>query len=444
MTLGRLYRHYARGHEHGYKISAFYLHRLWKRRAQASMHLEHTAGDKMFVDFTGERRSIVNDQTGEITKVEVFVAILGASQMTYVEAVASQKVEDFISCCENAVHYFGGAPNAIVPDNLKSAVTKSNRYEPKLNENFEAFADHYGMAVLPALAYKPKDIALVEGAVKITYIKIFAELSVEPESSLAKLNDAIAPLLEDLNHKPFKGRTYSRWEQFVEIEKHQLQPFPDQRFELRRSLQATALKNSHICLSVDKHYYSVPYAYISKKLCVVYSTSRVDIFYKYDLIASHARERTLYRYTTNGDHIPSQHQAYGEWSPEYFQAKARLIHPAVELYLTQVMKRCAHQEQGYKSCQGILSFAKRVGEQRLVHACQRAHAYEKYSYRAIEDILKRGLDRVDPEHGDESSEQKMPHHENIRGRDYYKNDNNELGNDNHVSDESTTTGGSDE
>jgi transposase len=128
MTLGRLYRHYARDHEHGYKVSAFYLHhQLWKRRAQASMHLEHTAGDKMFVDFTGERRSIVNDQTGEITKVEVFVAILGASQMTYVEAVASQKVEDFISCCENAVHYFGGAPNAIVPDNLKSAVTKSNR-----------------------------------------------------------------------------------------------------------------------------------------------------------------------------------------------------------------------------------------------------------------------------------------------------------------------------
>lgn len=157
MTLGRLYAQYAHDHEQGLRRAAFYRHyRLWKRRASPSMRIVHIAGDKMYVDYTGARLQAMDVSTGQVVDVEVFVAILGASQMTYVEAVASQKVDDFIACCENALHFFGGAPRAVVPDNLKSAVTKSNRYEPKINQNFEGFSDHYGMTVLPARAYKPQ------------------------------------------------------------------------------------------------------------------------------------------------------------------------------------------------------------------------------------------------------------------------------------------------
>ena len=142
-TLLRLFEDYHRHHPDGFRLTAFYRHyNLWNRRVHPSMHMEHKAGEKVFVDFTGEKLYVVELSTGEVIPVEVFVAILGASQLTYVEAVESQRVEDFISCCENALHYFGGSPNAIVPDNLKSAVAKSNRYEPKLNDNFEAFADH--------------------------------------------------------------------------------------------------------------------------------------------------------------------------------------------------------------------------------------------------------------------------------------------------------------
>ena len=177
LTLQKLWTEYTEQNPDGYKSTAFYKHfNRWKDHSHPSMHMTHKAGDKMFVDYAGEKLEVIDTSSGEIKSVEVFVAILGASQLTYVEAVESQSMEDFILCCENALHFFGGAPSAIVPDNLKSAVTKSSKYEPQINENFEAFADHYGMSVVPARTYKPKDKALVEGAVKITYNRIYANL----------------------------------------------------------------------------------------------------------------------------------------------------------------------------------------------------------------------------------------------------------------------------
>lgn len=418
VTLLRLWEEYHAQYPEGFQRTSFYHHyNLWKKRVHPSMHMAHKAGDKMFVDFTGEKLQVVDPGSGEVKTMEVFVAILGASQLTYVEAVESQRVEDFISCCENALHYFGGAPNAIVPDNLKSAVIRSNRYEPKLNENFEAFADYYGMAVLPARAYKPKDKALVEGAVKITYIRIFASLPDKPSTSLEELNTQIRPLLEVHNHTSFKGRNYSRQEQFDEMERAALQPLPEKRFELRSSSVATVMKNGHVCLSIDKHYYSVPYGYISKKVRVLYSKSKVEIFYKYERIAEHDRVRSAHNYTTNPAHMATQHQVLAEWNPDYFLAQARSISKEVEYYIAQVLNKKPHPEQAYKSCQGILSFGKRVGHQRLIRACQRAHAYGLYHFRAIEDILHRGLDLFDLE---EDRQLPMPEHENIRGKNYYQ------------------------
>lgn len=418
VTLLRLWEAYHAENPDGFKMTAFYRHfNIWKRRVHPSMHMDHKAGDKMFVDYTGEKLEVVDPQNGEVKNMEVFVAILGASQLTYVEAIESQRVEDFISCCENALHYFGGAPNAIVPDNLKSAVIRSNRYEPKLNENFEAFADYYGMSVLPARAYKPKDKALVEGAVKITYMRIFAALPKELPTSLTELNQRILMRLDAHNKTAFKGRNYSRLEQFVEMEKAMLQPLPPKRFELRSSSVATVMKNGHVCLSADKHYYSVPYGYISKKVRMLYSKSVVEIFYRYESIAKHERVRSAHNYTTDPSHMATQHQVLAEWNPDYFLAQARSIGKEVEFYIAQVLNKKPHPEQAYKSCQGILSFAKRVGHQRLIKACQRAHAYGLYHFRAIEDILQRGLDMFDLE---EDRQLPMPEHENIRGKNYYQ------------------------
>jgi hypothetical protein len=201
------------------------------------------------------------------------------------------------------------------------------------------------------------------------------------------------------------------------MEKKTLQPLPQNRYELRRSLLATAMKNGHVCLSVDKHYYSVPFTYISKKVRILYSKSLVEIFYKYELIATHPRIRSAHNYTTDAIHMATQHRILAEWNPDYFLALAHAIGTDVEYYIGQVLLKKQHPEQAYKSCQGILSFAKRVGHERLIKACSRAHAYGIYHFRAIEEILKKGLDLFDAENDEP---QTMPKHDNIRGENYYQ------------------------
>ena len=418
-TLHRLWQKYFEQHPEGYQSTAFYKHySLYKNRSHPSMHMVHKAGDKMFIDFAGEKLQVVDPTTGEIKKVEVFVAILGASQLTYVEAVESQTMEDLIMASENALHFFGGAPLAIVPDNLKSAVTKSSRFEPQINENFQALADHYGMAVVPARAYKPKDKALVEGAVKIIYNRIYANLHEQVFTSLKELNQAILLHLQNHNQLNFQGRKYSRQQQFNDMEKQALQPLPMMRFEMRKQVMITVMVNGHVCLHCDKHYYSVPYGYIGKKVKMFFSKSKIEIYHKYKLIASHERIKSPHTYTTDSVHMASQHQFMLDRNPAWYIEEGRKIHSDVALYIEQVLLHKAYPEQGYRSCQGILGFAKRasIGPERLISACRRAHEVGYYNFKIIESILQKNLDHYEQE--DEPSH--MPSHTNIRGKEYYK------------------------
>src|SRR5690606_3126566 len=254
----------------------------WKAMVNPVMHLDHKAGDKVYIDFAGKKLQIVDTDSAELRDMEVFVAILGASQLTYVEAVAGQGKEDLIGACENALHYFGGVPSAIVPDNLKAAVTRSNRYEPTLNETFADFAEHYQTSVLPARAHRPRDKALVEGAVKIIYTRIYAPLRKNTYHSLEELNTAIWECLEHHNDGPLKGRNYSRRLQFEEVERETLGPLPVARYEFKKLHYATVMKNGHICLGADRHYYSVPYRFIGRKAKMLYSRHRVEVFYHYE------------------------------------------------------------------------------------------------------------------------------------------------------------------
>ena len=230
-----LWEAYMKEFPDGFRYTQFcFYYNQWKNRVNPVMHLDHKAGDKLFIDFAGQKLTIVDKDTGEVVEVEVFVAILAASQLTYVEAVMSQQKEDFISACENTLHYLGGVPAAIVPDNLKAAVTKSNRYEPTLNDTFADFADHYGTTILPARAYRPRDKALVEGAVKIAYSRIYAPLNKQVFHSLAELNSAILEALESHNTQLLKGRNYSRRLQFEEIEREALNPLPVLRYAFKK------------------------------------------------------------------------------------------------------------------------------------------------------------------------------------------------------------------
>jgi transposase len=413
-----LWEEYRKTHPDGYGLSQFKNYFAgWKAQVNPSMRIEHKAGDKMYVDFAGDKLSIVDKQTGEIQQVEVFVAILGASQLTYVEAVMTQQKEDFIAACEGALHYYGGVPAAIVPDNLKSAVIKSSKYEPVLNETFADFADHYGTTILPARAHRPKDKALVENAVRIVYTRIYAKLRTAQHFTLDELNKAILIALEEHNQAMLSGRNYSRRQQFEEVERPALAPLPPLRYELKKQLFATVMKNGHVSLSADKHYYSVPYRYIGKKVKLMYSRSTVEIYYNYERIAIHKRTKSAYNYTTEKDHMASAHKFVSEWTPERFLSWASGIHEDVHLYILKILNRKQHPEQAYKSCVGILSFAKNVGHERLIKACQRALGYGIYNYKTIQTILEKNLDKCEAEEGNQIE---MPLHENIRGEEYYQ------------------------
>jgi transposase len=419
-TREKLWREYIEKHPDGYRYTQFCIcYSKWQKRVNPVMHIVHKAGDKMYVDFAGEKLQIVDTLTGEIQEVEVFVAILGASQLTYAEATYSQKKEDFITACENALYYFGGVPQAIVPDNLKSAVTKSSKYEPTLNEAFEDFADYYQTTLLPTRAYRPRDKSLVEGAVKIVYNKIYSNLSTEIPTSLADLNAAMRPHLEQHNTAAMKGRSYSRRQQFEEIEKKILQPLPVHRYEFKRQAVVTVMKNGHVCLSEDKHYYSVPFKYISKKVKIIYSKTSVEIYYCFERIALHQRIKSPFNYTTVEEHMASTHRFVSEWSAEKFISWAEAIHPDVKLFIERILEKKHHPEQAYKSCVGVLSFAKKVGKERLINACKRALDYGYYNYKIIQTILEKGLDNYN-ETSEEGSQLEMPLHENIRGENYYE------------------------
>jgi transposase len=420
VTREKLWKEYLGKHPDGYRYTRFCLYYIqWQNKVVPLMHMIHKAGDKLFIDFAGEKLQIVDTQTGEIQEVEVFIAILGSSQLTYAEACMSQTKEDFISCCENALHYYEGVPQAIVPDNLRSAVTKSDRYEPTINEAFADFADHYQCYVVPARPYHPRDKALVEGAVKILYTRIYSNMPKQPHESLIALNEIIREHLEHHNNTKMQGRNYSRREQFEEIERKILLPLPVLRYEFKRHSTLTVMKNAHVCLSEDKHYYSVPFKYIGRKVKILYSKKTVEICYKYERITIHERIRSPYNYTTIAEHLPSTHRFVSEWSAEKFMAWAESIDPSVKLFIEGILDKKQHPEQAYKSCIGVLSFVKKVGKERLVNACKRGLDYGHFNYGIIRNILEKGYDKYD-ELPEESTQLQMPMHENIRGEEYYE------------------------
>ena len=419
VTISLLWQLYLQTHPDGYGHTQFHTHfTLFTGRARPVMHMEHKAGDKMYIDFAGEKLSITDKETGEVLEVEVFVAILGCSQLTYVEAVFTQRREDFIGACENALQYFGGVPAAIVPDNLKSAVTKSSKYEPTINELFADFAEHYGTTILPARVYKPKDKSLVEGMVKIVYARIYTRLSGLTYFTLQTLNTAIREALELLNNAMFKGRHYSRRQQFEEVEKETLQPLPVYRYQFKQQHIVTVMKNGHVCLAADKHYYSVPYRFIGKKVKIQYTAALIEIYYKYEQIAAHQRHGRKYHYTTTNEHLASAHRYLSDWTPEKFIEQAMAIDEEVASYIQLVIENKQHPEQAYKSCTGILSLARKVGNQRLTMACRRAHGYGVYNYPIIVQILEKKLDALTDDEQQDSFA--MPQHQNIRGEGYYQ------------------------
>ena len=419
VTKKLLWEEYKKKYPDGASSTSFLLHfSRWKARKTPIMRQNHKAGDKLFIDFAGEKLNITDKETNKEKPVEVFVAVLGASQFTYVEAVFTQRKQDFITACENALHFFGGAPAAIVPDNLRAAVTKSDKYEPTINETFADFAEHYNTTILPARAYRPTDKAVVENTIKIVYTRIYAKLRNDVFYSIETLNEAILLALEEHNNQIVTGRDSSRRQQYEEVEKSTLLPLSAIRYEFKRQLFATVAKNGHVALSPDRHYYSVPYSFIGKRVKVLFTSYNVEIFHNYERVAIHKRVQSPFKYTTDKEHLPPTHRFVAEMEPDRLLVIADEIHKDVKLFLTKILTAKKHPEYLYKVCMGVLNLSKKFGNERLTRACQRSLIFGIYNYRIVKKILDSGLDIQENE--DLKEETQMPPHDNIRGNDYYK------------------------
>lgn len=415
-----LWEEYLQGHPDGYQYSQFCYHlQQYLQSEHATLHIEQKPGDKLYVDFTGKKLKWVDPGTGEVHDAEVFVAVLGHSHLTYVEAVVSQKQACFLSAVSNALHFFGGVPRAIVPDNLKAAVIKADRYEPTVNEALSDLANHYQTTIYPTRSRKPRDKSWVENMVRTVYSRVFAPLRNETFGSLEELNRAVWQQLEKHNNKPFQGEDFSRRQRFEEHEKEHLASLPAERYQRKQYRDQKVRKNCHIYLNEDKHYYSVPYRYIGKTVRVITTHGQVSVLHDRQRIAFHKRNFKTYGYTTLKDHLPSHHRFVAQWNPEKFLNWAAGIHPDVRRFIGAVLDSKPYPELAYQSCVGILSMDKKRGRQRLIAACRRAAHFQSYNYSTIKRILDKGLDK-DPLPDDKQMQINLPDHDNIRGSEAFQ------------------------
>lgn len=391
----------------------------WGATKKLTLRMEHKAGDKLFIDFAGNKLHITDPTTRLKTAVEVFIGVLGYSQLTFCQAVYSQKKADFLLALANNLSFLGGVPQAIVPDNLRSAVNKANKYEPELNESLADFGEHYQTTIYPTRSYSPKDKALVERTVSILYTRVYAKLADQTFYSINALNEAIRPLVTQHNQMLFQGKADSRQMRFDEIERATLQALPATRYELKSSRIAKVHPDCHVKLSEDKHYYSVPYKYVGQRVKIIYSAETVEIYHNYERIAIHKRLQKIGSYSTQKAHLHQKHQWVLNWSPEFFISQAQKIGENTVKAIQQVILTKKYPEQAYKTCAGILALAKKehIGSKRLEDACVRALAYDFISLKCIASILEKGLDSVEiyqPNQG-----RVIPLHNNIRGSENY-------------------------
>lgn len=411
-----LWQEYREQHPQGYQYSWFCdQYRNWLGQRDYSMRQSHRIGEKLFVDYAGHTLPVIDGRTGEMRSAQIFVAVLGASNYTYAEATWTQSLPDWIGSHQRTFEYLGGLPEVVVPDNLRSGVSKAHRYEPELNPTYQEMATYYGVAIVPTRVRKPKDKAKAEVGVQIVERWILAALRNQPFFALSELNQAIRSLVLKLNQRPFRKLPGSRSEVFHSQEKPALKPLPATPYVYAEWKVVRVHIDYHV--EIGGHYYSVPCQWVKQQLDARITANTLELFHKGQRVASHIRSELKGRHTTLEGHRPESHRQYGDWSPERFQRWAEKIGVATQQVIRLVLQERRHPEQGYRSCLGILRLAKTYSDARLEAACARALLLGTHRYKSIESILKHGLDSKVFEVPEESL---LPQqHENVRGSDYY-------------------------
>lgn len=406
-----LWQEYKARHPDGCQYSAFCRdYDAWLGRQDAVMRFEHVPGDKLFVDYAGQTMAVTDRQTGEVEVAQVFVATLGASHYSYVEATLTQTVADWLGAHVRALEHFGGVPRAIVPDNLKSGVTRPCRYEPDLNPSYQDFAEHYGVAILPARVRKPRDKAKVEVGVQGVERWVMAPLRHQTFFSLGDLNVALREELERYSDRPLSKELGTRRSRFLELDRPALGPLPANRYEYATWKRAKVFLDYHV--ELERRYYSVPYRLIGKTVDLRITAHTIEVYYRGQAVARHLKGSGSRRFITEPGHRPERHRAVVELSHERLLERAEAIGPATATLLREQTERRIHPDEALRASLGILRLAHDFSAVALEDACRRALELRTYSYRAVRTLI------ITPEPKAQAS-LPLPAHDNVRGADYF-------------------------
>ena len=418
VTLMLLWQEYKATHPDGLQYSQLCVaYRKWASTLDLVMRQRHPAGETLFVDYAGQTMPVVDPQTGEVREAAIFIAVLGTSNYTYAEATWSQSLPDWIGSHVRAFNALGGTPHVVVPDNLKAAVTRADRYEPQLNLTYADLAQHYGVAIVPARARRPRDKAKVEVGVQVVERWILARLRHHTFFSLDELNRAIKALLSELNHRPFKKLPGSRRSLFDTMDRPALRPLPTTPYQYAEWKRVRVNIDYHV--EINGHYYSVPYTLVKAQLEARISAQTIELFYKGKRVASHRRAVHKGRHTTTVAHMPKAHQQYAEWTPRRLIGWAEKTGPATAQVVQSILEARPHPQHGFRACLGIMRLGKRYGDNRLEAACRRAITIGACSYKSINSMLHHDLDRQ-PLPVPTQAPLPMIHHDNVRGPNYYQ------------------------
>lgn len=416
VTLMLLWEEYRAGQPEGYGYSRFCdLHAAWRGRLSPTMRQTHPAGERLFVDYAGQTVDVIDAATGEVRAAQVFVAALGASNLTYAEARWTQALPDWSGCHVGAFAYLGGVARQLVCDNLKAGVTAACRYEPGINRTYQDMAAHYGSAVLPARVRRPRDKAKVEVAVQVVQRWILARLRHRRFHSLAELNGAIRELVEDLNARPMRHLGTSRRALFERLERDALLPLPAEAYAYAEWRRCRAGLDDHV--EVHGHFYSVPHRLMGETIEARVTDHTVELFHRGARVASHVRSPRQHRHTTIPQHMPSAHRRHAEWTPARLLREAAVIGPATAALVERILTAKPHPEQGFRACLGVLRLVRGYGAERVEAACQRGLDIGASSHGSITSILRNGLDRA--YRPDPVPDAPPVQHANIRGGGYY-------------------------
>jgi len=415
VTLQLLWEEHRAVHPDGYGYSRYVeLFRAWEARLSPTMRQSHVAGERMFVDYAGTTLNVIDGSTGEAMTAQLFVAVLGASSLTYAEATWTQGLSDWIGSHTRTFAYFGGVTTMVVSDNLRSGISRACFYEPAVNRTYAEMAAHYSTTILPARPYRPRDKAKVEVGVQVTTRFIIAKLRNRQFFSLSALNVAIAELVAQINNRVSRHLGASRRALFEELERSALKPLPAEPYVFAEWKECRVGLDYHV--EIEKHYYSVPHQLLRETVWARITARTIEVLHRGQRVAAHVRSSSDRKHTTVREHMPSSHRRYADWTPERLRRQAGEIGRHTSALVEIILRERTHPEQGFRACVGILRLAKTYGRERLEAACSRALEIGARSYSSVNSILKNNLDRQRPA---TPADGPAIAHDNIRGPTYF-------------------------